>query len=63
VRRGEVLQHQRLAFVAAGVVEVDARLERAAFGERRRLRARAREVLAVDAAADVDLGRLGAVAA
>ncbi len=61
--RGEVLQHQRLAFFAARVVEVDAWLERAAFGEPVRLRARAREVLAADAAADVDLGRLRAVAA
>ena len=61
--RGEVLQHQRLSFFAARAVEVDPRLERAAFAEGVRLGARAGEVLAVDAAADVDLGRLGAVAA
>src|SRR6185312_7261775 len=62
VGSGEVLEHQRLAFFAARVVEVQTGLPRFAFAEAVRLGTRAREVLAAYAAADVDLGRLRAVA-
>src|SRR5207302_6726439 len=65
VRGGEVLQHARLAVVAgAVVVEVEAGLEVvAAVPERRGLGAGAGEVDAVDAAPDVGLGGVRAVAA
>ncbi len=63
VTGGEVLQHQGLPFVAARVVEVEPGLEQPFGREARGLGPGAGEVLAVDRAPDVDLGRLGAVAA